>query len=155
VTRDLTPRAWSRVSFRHVEVDQAQRLWQPETLYLNTASYGLPPAPAWEELQSVLGDWRGGRTSWEGWGEYTERGRASFARMVNVPVDRVAIGANTSSMVGLAAAALPDGARVVSSEPSSRRCCGPSSPRVAASRSSASRCPTSRGRSTSAPTSSR
>lgn len=100
-----------------MEVDQAQRLWQPETLYLNTASYGLPPATAWEELQSVLGDWRGGRTSWEGWGEYTERARASFARMVNVPVDRVAIGANTSSMVGLTAAALPDGARVVSTEP--------------------------------------
>jgi selenocysteine lyase/cysteine desulfurase len=34
-----------------------------------------------------------------------------------VPVEWVAIGANTSSMVGLAAAALPDGARVLSAEP--------------------------------------
>ena len=100
-----------------MQLDDAQRLWQPETLYLNTASYGLPPAPAWEELQSVLEDWRGGRTSWEGWGDYTERARASFARMVGVPVDWVAVGANASSMVGLAAAALSEGARVVSAEP--------------------------------------
>ena len=99
-----------------MKLDDAQRLWRPETLYLNTASYGLPPAPAWDELQSVLEDWRGGRTSWEGWGDYTEQARTSFARMVNVPVERVAIGANASTMVGLAAAALPDGARVVSTE---------------------------------------
>jgi selenocysteine lyase/cysteine desulfurase len=96
---------------------EAQRLWQPETLYLNTASYGLPPAPARDEFQAVLGDWRGGRTSWEGWGDYTESARASFARLVGVPAEWVAIGANTSSMVALVAAALPDGARVLSAEP--------------------------------------
>ena len=95
---------------------EAQRLWQPETLYLNTASYGLPPTPAWDALQAVLADWRGGRTSWEGWGDATESARASFARMVGVPTDWIAIGANTSSMVGLVAAGLPDGARVVSAE---------------------------------------
>jgi selenocysteine lyase/cysteine desulfurase len=100
-----------------VRIEEAQRLWQPETLYLNTASYGLPPTPAWEELQGVLADWRGGRTSWEGWGDSTEAARASFARLVGVPTQWIAIGANTSSMVGLVAASLPDGARVVSTEP--------------------------------------
>jgi selenocysteine lyase/cysteine desulfurase len=100
-----------------VQLADAQRLWRPETLYLNTASYGLPPAPAWDEFQSVLADWRGGRTSWEGWGDYTESARASFARMVGVPTGWIAIGANTSSMVGLVAASLPDGARVVSTDP--------------------------------------
>ena len=100
-----------------VRIEDAQRLWQPETLYLNTASYGLPPTPAWDALQAVLADWRGGRTSWEGWGEATESSRASFARLVGVPTEWVAIGANTSSMVGLMAASLPDGARVVSAEP--------------------------------------
>ena len=100
-----------------MEIDEAQRLWQPETLYLNTASYGLPPTPAWDELQAVLADWRGGRTSWEGWCDSTEAARASFARLVGVPAEWIAIGANTSSMVGLVAAALPDGARVVSTEP--------------------------------------
>jgi len=100
-----------------VRIGEAQRLWQPETLYLNTASYGLPPTPAWDALQAVLEDWRGGRTTWEGWGESTESARASFARMVGVPADWIAAGANTSAMVGLAAASLPDGARVVSTDP--------------------------------------
>jgi selenocysteine lyase/cysteine desulfurase len=100
-----------------VKLEEAQRLWRPETLYLNTASYGLPPTPAWEELQAVLADWRGGRTSWEGWGDSTEAARASFARLVGVPTEWIAIGANTSSMVGLVAASLRDGARVVSTEP--------------------------------------
>ncbi len=100
-----------------MDVAEAQRLWHPETLYLNTASYGLPPDPAWEAFQAVLEDWRGGRTSWEHWGDATEAARSSFARMVNVPIEWVAIGANTSSMVGLVASSLPDGARVLSAEP--------------------------------------
>jgi selenocysteine lyase/cysteine desulfurase len=100
-----------------VRLEDARRLWQPETLYLNTASYGLPPTPAWDEFQSVLADWRHGRTSWEGWGDYTDSARASFARLVGVPVEWIAIGANTSTMVGLVAASLPDGARVLSAEP--------------------------------------
>lgn len=100
-----------------VRIEEAQRLWQPETLYLNTASYGLPPTPAWDALQAVLGDWRGGRTSWEVWGDSTDSARASFAQLVGVPTDWIAIGANTSSMVGFVAAALPDGARILSTEP--------------------------------------
>jgi selenocysteine lyase/cysteine desulfurase len=100
-----------------VKLEHAQRLWEPETLYLNTASYGLPPTSAWDELQSVLADWRHGRTSWEGWGDYAENARASFARLVGVPVEWIAIGANTSSMIGLLASSLPDGACVVSTEP--------------------------------------
>jgi selenocysteine lyase/cysteine desulfurase len=96
-----------------MEIAEAQRLWNPETTYLNTASYGLPPAPAWEALQGALADWRGGRTSWEHWGEATERSRESFARLVNVPVERVAAGSTVSEVIGLLAASLPDGARVV------------------------------------------
>lgn len=100
-----------------VRIEDAQPLWQPESLYLNTASFGLPPTPAWDTLQAVLADWRAGRTSFEGWGEFTERARASFATLVGVPTDWIAVGANTSSMVGLVASSLPDGARVVSAEP--------------------------------------
>jgi selenocysteine lyase/cysteine desulfurase len=98
-------------------IAEAQRLWDPETTYLNTASYGLPPRPGWDALQQALEEWRGGRTSWEGWGNFTEAARASFARLVGVPTGWIAIGANTSSMVGLVAASLPDGARVISTEP--------------------------------------
>lgn len=91
----------------------AQRLWQPTGTYLNTASYGLPPSPSWDALQAALEDWRGGRTSWEHWGVPGEDARASFARLVGVPVDTVAIAANVSTLVGLVAASVPDGSRVL------------------------------------------
>src|SRR5450755_1339923 len=73
-----------------VTIDQARALWEPVGVYCNTASYGLPPRPAWDALQAALDDWHGGRTSWEHWGESTEGARASFARLVGVDVERVA-----------------------------------------------------------------
>src|SRR5919107_2968069 len=93
---NFSPTASGALAFAPVRLEEAQRLWHPETLYLNTASYGLPPAPAWDALQAVLADWRVGRTSWERWGEATESARASFARLVGLPTAWVAIGANTS-----------------------------------------------------------
>ena len=109
--------AWPPARTRGCRWTRPAALFAPETTYLNTASFGLPPRPAWEALQAALGDWRGGRTSWEHWGEATEAARAAFAALVGVPVERVAIGANVSSLVGLVAASLPDGTRVLSPEP--------------------------------------
>lgn len=96
-----------------VDLDVARAEWAPEGTYLNTASYGLPPARAWTALQDALAEWHVGRTSWEPWTESTEAARASFARLVNAPVGRVAIGATVSGLVGLVAASLPDGTRVL------------------------------------------
>ncbi len=79
----------------------------------NTASYGLPPRPAWDALQSALSDWHGGRTSWEHWGQSTENARAAFARLVGADVERVAVGSTVSELVGAAVTALEPGARVV------------------------------------------
>jgi selenocysteine lyase/cysteine desulfurase len=87
--------------------------WSPESVYLNTASYGLPPRAGFDALQAALADWRSGRTSWEHWGESSEGARAAFAQMVGVHASRVAIGATVSEFVGLAAACLPAGARVL------------------------------------------
>lgn len=94
-------------------LDQARGLWEPVRPYLNTASFGLPPRPAWEALQAALDDWRHGRTSWEHWNEATERSRELFGRLVGVPAERVAAGSTVSTFVGLLAAAMPDGARVI------------------------------------------
>ena len=96
-------------------IDEARALWSPGGPYLNTASYGLPPQPAWDAMQQALADWRHGRTSWEAWGDETHRARELFARMVTVPVERVAVGATVSELVGVLAASLPRG-RVVSAE---------------------------------------
>ena len=96
-----------------LSLDDARALWVPAGTYLNTASYGLPPTPAWDALQAALADWQGGRTSWEHWCVPGEEARASFARLAGVPVETVAIGANVSTFVGLVAASIPDGARVL------------------------------------------
>jgi len=94
-------------------IDEARGLWQPERPYLNTASFGLPPTPAWDALEQALSDWRHGRTSWEHWCEATDRSRELFAELVGVPAERVATGASVSYLVGLVASGIPDGARVL------------------------------------------
>ena len=96
-----------------MDVAEARALWSPAGTYLNTASYGLPPAPAWEALQSALEDWHGGRTSWEHWGVPGEEARASFARLVGVPAETIAIAANVSTLLAMVATSVPDGSRVL------------------------------------------
>ncbi|MGH9063566.1 MAG: aminotransferase class V-fold PLP-dependent enzyme [Acidimicrobiales bacterium] len=96
-----------------MDIDDVRDLWDPEPGWLNTASYGLPPKPAWDALQEALDEWRHGRCSWEAWAESTERSRASFARLVGARVEDVAVDGTVSQLVGLVAAALPDRARVV------------------------------------------
>jgi selenocysteine lyase/cysteine desulfurase len=99
-----------------VDISKAQRLFSAEPGYLNTATYGLPPRPAWDALQSALADWRVGRADWVPWGETANRARESFARLMSVPVSEVSVGAQVSQLLAPIAAALPDGARVLTPE---------------------------------------
>src|SRR3954467_1724401 len=92
-------------------------LWHPETVYLNTASFGLPPDPVWDALTRAQQDWRAGRVSWEHWTAVTGRARAQYARLAGADADRVAVGATVSGLIGQVAAAIPDGSRVLSTEP--------------------------------------
>src|SRR4051794_33739383 len=93
-----------------------RELWHPETTYLNTASYGLPPDPAWDALQAALADFRGGRTTWEPWIGSVERARAAFAAMTHAPAERIAVGANVSGLIAQIAASVPDGTRVLAAD---------------------------------------
>jgi len=104
------------MSTTRVEIAEAARQWHQHGTWLNTASYGLPPDCAWDALQGALEDWRGGRTSWEHWGDFTEGARAAFGALVGVAPETVATGATVSELVGLVAASLPDGARVLAPE---------------------------------------
>ncbi|MCO1598546.1 aminotransferase class V-fold PLP-dependent enzyme [Micromonospora sp. RHAY321] len=96
-----------------MEIEQAQKLWQPEPGWLNTASYGLPPEPAWTAMQEALAGWRVGSTSWEGWGDSVNRARTAFAGLIGVPGEDVAVGATASQMLAPVAAALPAGTTVL------------------------------------------
>jgi selenocysteine lyase/cysteine desulfurase len=94
-------------------VAQARRLFSPETIYLNAASYGLPPRPAFEALQAAADEWRHGRTGWHGWDRSVGEARATWARLHGVPASCVAVGNQVSSFAGMVALSLPRGARVV------------------------------------------
>jgi selenocysteine lyase/cysteine desulfurase len=94
----------------------AQRLFSPETTYLNTASYGLPPRTAFEAYSAAADEWRHGRTGFDGWDRSVGESRATFARLAGVRAGDVAIGAAVSGFTGLVAAALPPGARVLLAE---------------------------------------
>ena len=96
-----------------MNIEEAQRLWAAKPGWLNTASYGLPPRPAWDALQTALAEWRIGEVSWEGWDEATASSREAFARMVGVASADVTVGAQVSQLTAPVAAALPNGARVV------------------------------------------
>jgi selenocysteine lyase/cysteine desulfurase len=88
-------------------------LWDAEPGYLDTATYGLPPHPTLREMRMALEGWRGGRTRRGDWEESVERARHSFGRLVGADPAAVAVGGQVSALVGLVAAALPDGARVL------------------------------------------
>ncbi len=96
-----------------MQVAEAQRLFSPEGAYLNTASYGLPPRPAWEAVQVAQDEWRHGRTGFDGWDESVGRSRASWARLHGVEAEDVAIGPQVSPFVGLVAASLEPGTEVL------------------------------------------
>jgi selenocysteine lyase/cysteine desulfurase len=91
-------------------------LWEQHGVYLNTATYGLPPKTAYDATVAALADWRTGRTSEDAWEASTEHARATFAKLVNVKPESVACGATVSELIGLVAASLPDGARVLTAE---------------------------------------
>jgi selenocysteine lyase/cysteine desulfurase len=96
-----------------MDIESAREQWQPELVYLNTASFGLPPRSAWDALQGALDEWRAGRTSFLGWEKSVNGSRAAFARIVGVPVEWVAVGSTVSAFAAIVAAALPEGSTIL------------------------------------------
>lgn len=99
-----------------MHIQAAQSLWDPKTVYLNTATYGLPPRPAWDALQTALDEWHHGKSGFLGWDESVAGSRRAFATMVGVDESSVVTSATVSSLTGLVASALPNGSRVVAPE---------------------------------------
>jgi selenocysteine lyase/cysteine desulfurase len=94
-------------------IADASREFDAEGTYLNTATMGLPPRRAVEAGVEALREWQAGRSVATGFDVAVERSRTAFARMVDVPLDEVAIGPQVSVFTGLVAAALPPRAEVL------------------------------------------
>ncbi|OYO00355.1 aminotransferase class V-fold PLP-dependent enzyme [Enemella evansiae] len=84
--------------------------------YLNSASIAIPPQQTLAAVTEAVAAWgRGGALSGD-FDEPVRAARQAYADLVGVSVDRVAIGPSASALIGLVAANLPDGARVVVAE---------------------------------------
>lgn len=84
--------------------------------YLDTASIGLPPSVAADELRAAIDSWQSGTATAPGYDRCINEARALFAELVNVAPDMVAIGSQVSALVGMVAAGLPPHSRVVCPE---------------------------------------
>jgi selenocysteine lyase/cysteine desulfurase len=90
--------------------------FQPSGIYLDSATYGLPPTGALDALSSAMADWASGCYDPLSCDRAVSEARDSFARLHGISASEVAIGHQVSPMVGLVAASLPRGTRVVAAE---------------------------------------
>ncbi|WP_456820030.1 aminotransferase class V-fold PLP-dependent enzyme [Cellulomonas sp. URHB0016] len=81
--------------------------------YLDAATCGLPSRDTADAMRAGIDAWQAGRVDMAGYDEAVARSRHAYARIVGVDPGAVAIGAQVSSLVGLVAAALPDGCEVL------------------------------------------
>jgi selenocysteine lyase/cysteine desulfurase len=81
--------------------------------YLNTASIGVPPTDVSQTVIEAVASWSRGLDQPERFDSPVATARNGFARLVGVPTERVAIGTTVSQVVGLVAASVPDGAKVL------------------------------------------
>ncbi|ANW16878.1 aminotransferase class V-fold PLP-dependent enzyme [Streptomyces clavuligerus] len=84
--------------------------------YLDTATYGLPPTTAHRAALAAEHDRAAGRLDLAATDRAVDRSRAAFARLLGVPVHRVAIGSQVAPAVGMIAAGLRPGTRVLLAE---------------------------------------
>jgi selenocysteine lyase/cysteine desulfurase len=80
--------------------------------FLDTATYGVPPRFVAEALHDCVQSWEQGRLEAGAFAEPMRAGRAAYASLIGVEEGQVAIGTSVSSLIGLVAASIPDGARV-------------------------------------------
>jgi selenocysteine lyase/cysteine desulfurase len=92
---------------------RAQAEFDPDVVYLNTASMGLPPRRSLRALELAVDRWRAGIAQAPDYDAPLEASRVSYAGLVGVDPSRVAVGAQVSVFVGLVAAALPEGSEVL------------------------------------------
>ena len=89
-----------------------ERFDVPDT-YLNTASIGVPPVTAADAVADAVTGWRRGSGRPTDFDGPVATARAAYGRLVGMPADRVAIGANVSGLVSVVAAGLPPRSRVL------------------------------------------
>ncbi|MBF6327032.1 aminotransferase class V-fold PLP-dependent enzyme [Nocardia transvalensis] len=91
--------------------------FRPDTVYLNTAAYCLPPARGLAAVRAVTEDWAAGLATPHAHNDKVNELRAAFARLLGgATPDDIAIGDNVSALIAPIVAGLPAGAEVLMAE---------------------------------------
>ncbi|MER3437709.1 MAG: aminotransferase, partial [Chloroflexota bacterium] len=86
----------------------------PGLVYLDAATYGLPPRPAVEALERALHRWQSGEANWiEEWDREGEACRALFARLIGAQPENIALIPTVSVGAGMVAASVPPGSQIL------------------------------------------
>jgi selenocysteine lyase/cysteine desulfurase len=86
----------------------------PEIIYLDAGTYGLPPNATIATLERALHRWQEGTANWvEEWDREGEVSRDLFAQLIGTRPESVALIPTVSVASGIIAASLPIGATVV------------------------------------------
>ena len=87
---------------------------EPGSIYLDAATYGLPPRPTIEALERALRRWQEGSADFvPEWDDIAEECRALFAQLVGSTADETSLVPTASAGIGQVAASLPEGTEVV------------------------------------------
>jgi selenocysteine lyase/cysteine desulfurase len=87
----------------------ARSLFEPaaDSIYLDAATYGLPPRPTIHAMQQALQEWQSGKGDWvRGWDQVGERCRDHFASLIGSTRETVALVPSVSVGVGTIVASL-------------------------------------------------
>lgn len=101
---------------QHGDLTAARDQFEPDVVYLNTASAGLPSRDTLTAVDDVMDRWRRGHLQAPDTDETIAACRAAFAGLVGVAPTDVAVGSQASAMIAPIAAAVPDGGEVVCAE---------------------------------------
>jgi selenocysteine lyase/cysteine desulfurase len=86
----------------------------PGTIYLDAATYGLPPKPTVQAMHQAIDDWQAGRADWvTAWDMRGEACRVSFGELIGAPAETIALIPSVSVGVGTVAAALKAGDEIL------------------------------------------
>ena len=86
----------------------------PGSIYLDTATYGLPPRPTIEVLERALDAWQSGQGNWiEDWDRPSDRCRGDFAALIGTVPENIAYIPAASVGAGVVAVSLRAGDEVV------------------------------------------
>lgn len=86
----------------------------PDTIYLDAATYGLPPRPTADALHAAADQWQAGTADWvAAWDRRGEECRSAFAALIGVDPRNVALTPSASAGVGTVATILRPGDEVL------------------------------------------